>query len=115
MSVSVFFSNKSIQVVVGKSSGKSIYIDKLIEAPMPENAILNGVIIDEGDVAISRQLKEIWSTNGLKGSVDLIINSPQSMSNRVTMPVISKESKATAYLDKQNSDEFGRYAVFMQE
>ena len=109
MSVSVFFSNKSIQVVVGKSSGKSIYIDKLIEAPMPENAILNGVIIDEGDVAISRKLKEIWSANGLKGSVDLIINSPQYISNRVTMPVISKESKATAYLDKQNSDEFGRF------
>ena len=109
MSVSVFFSNKSIQVVVGKSKGKSIYIDRLIDAPMPENAILIGVIIDEGDIAISKKLKEIWSTNGLKGSVDLIINSPQFISNRVTMPVISKVNKATEYLDKQNTDEFGRF------
>ena len=109
MSISVFFSNRNIQVVVGKNKGKSIYIDRLIEAPMPENAILNGVIIDEGDVAISRKLKEIWTANGLKGSADLIINSPQFISNRVSMPIIPKVGKATEYLDKQNTDEFGRF------
>ena len=101
MSISVFFSNRNIQIVVGKSSGKSIYIDRLIEAPMPENAILNGVIINEGGEAITRKLKEIWEVNKLKGSVDLIINSPQFISNRVTMPVISKAAKATEYLEKQ--------------
>ncbi len=110
MSISVFFSNRNIQIVVGKSSGKSIYIDRLIEAPMPENAILNGVIINEGGEAITRKLKEIWEVNKLKGSVDLIINSPQFISNRVTMPVISKAAKATEYLEKQaNSDEFVRF------
>ena len=110
MSISVFFSNRNIQIVVGKSSGKSIYIDRLIEAPMPENAILNGVIINEGGEAITRKLKEIWEVNKLKGSVDLIINSPQFISNRVTMPVIAKAAKATEYLEKQtNSDEFGRF------
>ena len=54
MSVSVFFSNKNIQIVVGKCKGNSIYIDKLIESPMPENAILNGrgnFLQAEGNVA----------------------------------------------------------------
>ncbi|MCR4793266.1 MAG: hypothetical protein K5871_10980 [Lachnospiraceae bacterium] len=109
MSVSVFFSNKNIQVIVGKSSGKSIYIDKLIEVPMPENAILNGVIIEGETESIIKKLKEIWTGNGLKGNVDLIINSPQFISNRTTMPLIPNVSKATDYLDKQNSDEFGRF------
>ena len=110
MSISVFFSNRNIQIVVGKSKGKSIYIDRLIEAPMPENAILNGVIINEGGEAITRKLKEIWEVNKLKGNVDLIINSPQFISNRISMPVISKTGKATEYIEKQtNSDEFGRF------
>ncbi len=110
MSVSVFFSNRNIQIVVGKTKGKSIYIDRLIEAPMPENAILNGVIINEGGEAITRKLKEIWEVNKLKGNVDLIINSPQFISNRITMPAIAKEGKATEYLEKQtSSDEFGRF------
>ena len=59
MSVSVFFSNKSIQVVVGSSKGKHIYIDKLIDAPMPENSILNGVVIGDSGEAITAKLKEI--------------------------------------------------------
>ena len=109
MSVSVFFSNKSIQVVVGSSKGKHIYIDKLIDAPMPENSILNGVVIGDSGEAITAKLKEIWAANKLKGEVDLIINSPQLISNRVDMPVINKVNKATEYLDKQASDEFGRF------
>ncbi|MBR3575032.1 MAG: hypothetical protein IKN97_07680 [Lachnospiraceae bacterium] len=109
MSVSVFFSNKSIQVVVGSSKGKHIYIDKLIDAPMPENSILNGVVIGDSGEAITAKLKEIWAENKLKGEVDLIINSPQLISNRVDMPVINKVNKATEYLDKQASDEFGRF------
>jgi hypothetical protein len=109
MSVSVFFSNKNIQIVVGSSKGKHIYIDKLIDAPMPENAILNGVVIGDSGEAITAKLKEIWTANKLKGEVDLIINSPQLISNRVDMPVINKINKATEYLDKQASDEFGRF------
>ena len=110
MSVSVFFSNKNIQIVIGKSKGKSIYIDRLIEAPMPENSILNGVIIEGGGEAISAKLKELWSVNRISGNVDLIINSPQFISNRTTMPIITKSGKVTDYLDKQaNSDEFGRF------
>lgn len=110
MSVSVFFSNKNIQIVVGKSKGRSIYIDRLIEAPMPENSILNGVIIEGGGEAISAKLKELWSVNKIKGNVDLIINSPQFVSNRTTMPIITKPGKISEYLDKQaKTDEFGRF------
>ena len=110
MSVSVFFSNKNIQIVVGKSKGKSIYIDRLIEASMPENAILNGVIIEGGAEVISAKLKELWSVNKISGNADLIINSPQLISNRVTMPLISEQASITDYLDKQaNLDEFGRF------
>ncbi|MCR5740251.1 MAG: hypothetical protein K6G43_10595 [Lachnospiraceae bacterium] len=112
MSVSVFFSNNSIQVVIGKSKGKSIYIDRLIEAPMPENAILNGVVIEGGAEAISTRLKEIWSTNKIKGEAGLVINSPQFIANRVTIPVIAKSAKATDYINKQvGSDEFGRFTA----
>ena len=111
MSVSVFFSNKNIQIVVGKSSGRSIHVDRLIEAPMPDNAILNGVVIEGGAESISAKLKEIWNVNHLKGNADLIINSPQFMANRMTMPVIGSIAKATAYIDKQTaSEEFGRFS-----
>ena len=110
MSVSVFLSNKNIQVVVGKGKGRSIYIDRLIEAPMPENAILNGVVIEGGAEAISAKLKEIWAHNNLKGGVDLMINSPQFISNRLTVPIISNIGKATDYINKQaGSDEFVRF------
>jgi len=111
MSVSVFFSNKNIQVVVGKSKGRSVYIDCLIEVPMPENAILNGVVVEGGDEAISASLKEIWSVNKLKGSADLVINSPQFISNRLTMPIISNIGKASDYIEKHagSADEFDRF------
>ena len=110
MSVSVFFSNKNIQIVVGKCKGNSIYIDRLIESPMPENAILNGVVVEGGAEAISYKLKEMWQANKLKGDADLIINSPQFISNRIEMPVISAVNKVSEYVDKQTqSDEFARF------
>ena len=111
MSVSVFFSNKNIQIVVGKCNGRSIHVDRLIEAPMPDNAILNGVVIEGGDDAISAKLKEIWNANNLKGAAELIINSPQFMANRMTIPVLGSIAKSTAYIDKQTaSEEFGRFS-----
>ena len=110
MSVSVFFSNKNIQIVVGKCKGNSIYIDKLIESPMPENAILNGVVVEGGAEAISYKLKEMWQTNRLKGEADLIINSPQFISNRIEMPVITAINKVSEYVNKQTqTDEFSRF------
>jgi len=110
MSVSVFFSNKNIQIVTGRSAGKNIRVDRMIETPMPENAILNGVVLEGGAEAISKALKEIWTSSKLKGSVDLIINSPQFISNRTEIPFIASTVKSTQYLDKlTESDEFGRF------
>ena len=109
MSVSVFFSNQNIQIVVGKCNGNSIHIDRLIESPMPDNAILNGVVVEGGAEAISYKLKEMWKANKIKGEADLIINSPQFIANRIEMPILTG-SKMSDYIAKQTqSDEFARF------
>ena len=109
MSVSVFFSNKNIQIVVGKSKGNSIYIDRLIESPMPDNAILNGVVVEGGAEAISYKLKEMWQANKIKGEADLIINSPQFIANRIEIPIISGGKMSDYILKQAQSDEFARF------
>ncbi len=110
MAITVFFSNKNIQIIVGKRKGRSVYVDRIIETPMPNDSIINGVVVEGGEDAISFRLKEVWNSNHLKGEAELIINSPKLISSRKEMPIISKISKATEYLDKQiSSEEYGRF------
>ena len=110
MAITVFFSNKNIQIIVGKRKGRSVYVDRIIETPMPNDSIFNGVVVEGGEDAISFRLKEVWNSNHLKGEAELIINSPKLISSRKEMPIISKISKATEYLDKQiSSEEYGRF------
>ena len=110
MAITVFFSNKNIQIIVGKRSGKSVYIDRIIETPMPDDSILNGVVLEGGEDAISYRLKEVWNNNHLKGEAELIINSPKLISTRKEMPIISKPGRITEYLEKQiSSEEYGRF------
>jgi len=110
MSTSVFLSNTTIQIVVGKTSGKRISIERIIEEPMPNDAILNGVIVPGGDEVIAEKLKDIRIRHRISENANLVINSPQFMADVIEAPALSV-SKTTSYIDKQTkSDQYSRIA-----
>ncbi len=96
MSVSVFLSNRSIQVVIGDGRSKKAKIDRFFEDIVPEDTILNGTVINEK--ALEDTIRGAWSKHGIKEkSVDLILNSPHLMARRIEMPILSGH-KATRYI-----------------
>ncbi|SCW52494.1 hypothetical protein SAMN02910456_01639 [Ruminococcaceae bacterium YRB3002] len=108
MSEVVFLSNKDIQIASGSSSGKGIKITKLVSAPLPEGAVLNGVVMDQ-DMVIEA-IKSAWQTYKLpKSEVTLILNSPQLRANRIDTPMLS-DKKITEFISREtSSSEYGRF------
>ena len=47
MTVSVFLSNKSIQVAIGNGSKSRIKVNSFFSDDMPEGTLLNGTVINE--------------------------------------------------------------------
>lgn len=109
MSTTIFLSNTAIQIVVGKSNGKKIRIDRVLEEPMPDNTILNGVIVEgDGEEFLTAKLDYILKRHKIDNTVDLVINSPKFMADVMTAPSLSL-SKTTSYIDKQTkSDQYAR-------
>ena len=96
MSVSVFLSNRSIQVVIGDGRSKRAKIEHFFEDNVPEDTILNGTVINEK--ALEDTIRGAWSKHGIKEkNVDLILNSPHLMARRIEMPCLSG-NKATRYI-----------------
>lgn len=96
MSVSVFLSNRSIQVVIGDGRSKKAKIDRFFEDIVPEDTILNGTVINEK--TLEDTIRGAWSKHEIKEkSVDLILNSPHLMARRIEMPILSGH-KATRYI-----------------
>ena len=108
MSEVVFLSNTNIQIASGSPSGDGVKVSKLISAPLPEGAVLNGVVMDQERV--TETLKLAWQANKLpKSEVTLIINSPQLRANRVEAPILA-EKKTTEYIERETRDsEYGRF------
>ena len=108
MSEVVFLSNTNIQIAVGSAAGSGVKVSKLFSAPLPEGAVLNGVVMDQEMVI--ETIKTAWQTNKIpKAEVTLIINSPQLRSNRIDTPLLS-DKKTTEYISRETADtEYGRF------
>ncbi|MCR5329203.1 MAG: hypothetical protein K6E12_10190 [Saccharofermentans sp.] len=108
MSEVVFLSNTNIQIASGSSVSDGVKVSKLFSAPLPEGAVLNGVVMDQ-DIVIET-LKQAWQMNKLpKSEVTLIINSPQLRANRSNAPLLS-DKKTTEFIERETSEsEYGRF------
>ncbi len=108
MSEVVFLSNTNIQIAVGSSVGNGVKASKLYSAPLPEGAVLNGVVMDQ-DLVIET-IKSTWQQYKLpKSEVVLILNSPQLRANRIDAPIQS-DKKTTDFIARATADaEYGRF------
>ncbi|MBR5386316.1 MAG: hypothetical protein IK142_01895 [Clostridiales bacterium] len=108
MAVVVFLSNTNIQVATGSPTPGGVKATKLFSAPLPEGAVLNGVVMDKD--MLTQTIKTVWQTNKLpKAEVTLIINSPQLRANRTDAPILS-DKKTTAFIKRETADsEYGRF------
>lgn len=108
MSEVVFLSNTNIQIAVGTSATDGAKLSKLISAPLPEGAVLNGVVMNQE--AVTEAIKLAWQANKLsKSEVTLIINSPQLRANRTDAPILS-DKKTTDFITRESSDsDYGRF------
>ena len=108
MSEVVFLSNTNIQIASGSAAGDGVKISKLISSPLPEGAVLNGVVMDQD--RLIEAIKLAWQANKLpKSEVTLIINSPQLRANRVDAPILA-DKKTTEFIERETRDsEYGRF------
>ena len=109
MSEVVFLSNTNIQIASGSAAGDGVRVSKLISSPLPEGAVLNGVVMDQD--RLIEALKLAWQANKLpsKSEVTLIINSPQLRANRVDAPLIA-DKKTSEFIERETHDsEYGRF------
>ena len=108
MSEVVFLSNTNIQIASGSPASDGVKVSKLISSPLPEGAVLNGVVMDQEK--LTEAIKLAWQANKLpKSEVTLIINSPQLRANRVDAPILA-DKKTTEYIERETKDsEYGRF------
>ena len=108
MSEVVFLSNTNIQIASGSASGDGVRVSKLISAPLPEGAVLNGVVMNQETV--TEAIKLAWQANKLpKSEVVLILNSPQLRANRVEAPLLP-DKKTNEFIDRETNDsEYSRF------
>ena len=108
MSEVVFLSNTNIQISSGSSTSDGVKVSKLISAPLPEGAVLNGVVMNQE--AVIEAIKVAWQINKLpKSEVTLIINSPQLRANRVEAPILA-DKKTNEFIERETKDsEYGRF------
>lgn len=104
----VFLSNTNIQIASGSSTVGGVKASKLFSAPLPEGAVLNGVVMDRE--MLIQTIKTVWQQNKLpKSEVTLIINSPQLRANRTNAP-IQPDKKTTEFIRRETADsEYGRF------
>ncbi len=99
MTVSVFLSNKSIQVAIGNGSKSRIKVNSFFSDDMPEGTLLNGTVINEK--TLEDTIRGTWMKHGIKAkNVNLVINSPNLVARRIEMPLM-KGSKCDNYVTNE--------------
>lgn len=108
MSEVVFLSNTNIQIASGSPASDGVKVSKLISSPLPEGAVLNGVVMDQEK--LTEAIKLAWQANKLpKSEVTLILNSPQLRANRVDAPLLA-DKKTSEFIERETRDsEYGRF------
>ena len=77
MSEVVFLSNTNIQIASGSSVSDGVKVSKLISSPLPEGAVLNGVVMDQEK--LTEAIKLAWQANKLPKSEVTLIPSPAGL------------------------------------
>ena len=102
MTVSVFLSNRSIQVALGSGTKSKIKVNSFFSDDMPEGTLLNGTVINEK--ALEDTIRGTWMKHGIKAkNVNLVVNSPNLVARRIEMPIM-KGSKCDNYV-RNEADE----------
>ncbi len=64
MITSVYFSNETVQIVVGQAKGDVLQVHSFYQEPIPEATLINGVITNEA--AMTTLLKRLVVTGKLQ-------------------------------------------------
>lgn len=91
MGICVHLSGGRIRVICGSRNKKGVVINKLVSAPMPDGAMINGVIT--GDADIKDALKKLWKENRLpKGKIGIVIDSGSVAHKALTVPITNSKN-----------------------
>ncbi|MDR1421907.1 MAG: pilus assembly protein PilM [Coriobacteriales bacterium] len=87
MSVSLYCSPTNLRLLVGSASTKQVKIDQFVDTPLPENAMLNGIIT--GQDAMTRFLTETNDQYGpFRQDAVLCVESSLIRSRIITVPKV---------------------------
>jgi len=89
MAVSLYCSPSHLKVIVGSADTNSVKVDDFAMFPLPDGAMLNGIITDED--AMIRFLSEVGATMGLfKQDALLVIDNNSIRSKVMDIPSVSE-------------------------
>jgi Tfp pilus assembly PilM family ATPase len=104
MITSVYFSNETVQIVVGQAKGDVLQVHSFYQEPIPEATLINGVITNEA--AMTTLLKRLVVTGKLPNrKVDLLVDSSSILVKRAPVPILPQ--KKLMALAKDEFSEFG--------
>ncbi|MEF9997707.1 MAG: hypothetical protein RR717_01410 [Lachnospiraceae bacterium] len=102
MSISIYLSNRNIQIAVGNTGKTGVQVQKLYHERLEEGSLLNGVITSES--LLKEELEDIWSRHQLsKKNIRLIIESPQFFTKAITIPKFN-DQKTIEAIKREFSD-----------
>ena len=102
MNTVVYLSNRQLQVVVGKRTGKTVKISKCISEQTPEGSVINGRVMDTE--SFSDFLKEFWLNHELSMTdIVLVINSTEFVGKAMDVPAMN-EKKTRAFIAREFMD-----------
>lgn len=112
MATSIYISNEKIDIVQGSVKSKKIKINNVIDIPITEGAIINGVITDEFE--ITEKLKEAFDENPkLDKNILLTVDSGSIYVKKLTVPAISV--RKLGKIIKENFSEIEGYEDFLYD
>ena len=111
MSTSVFLSNDYIRVVAGKTTGKSIRVQRAGRYELPAECLINGVITNEND--LKERLKEIWQKESFPvKDVALVVASTRFSMKSIKAPVMSRQKLRRYVVNEFSAPESGEPMVY---
>jgi hypothetical protein len=110
----IYCSPTTLRIIAGTPSGKRIRVEDLIEAPLPEGAMINGIITDPGMLTgfLNRTLQALDSSQGahlssrqlLKNDTHIVIHSNSVQTRILEVPAV-KASHVRAFV-RQEFDQY---------
>ncbi len=90
MSTLLFFANTEVLAMEGRFFRDRITVNKICRTELPEGTLINGVILNEAEVAVA--LKQFFKSNRLgRKRVQLVIDSTQFQIKNITLPQIKEK------------------------